>query len=43
MKTAADRLAKEYGCALMCLALVKPRSVLARDWGLNKPSYGILD
>lgn len=43
MKTAVDKLAKEYGCAFMCLALVKPRSELARDWGFDKPTYGILD
>lgn len=40
--TAAEKLSKDYG-AFTCLALIKPRSPLARSLKLEKPAYGILE
>jgi len=42
MATAADKLSKTYG-AFTCLALVKPKSAIAKEWGLEKPSYCIFE
>lgn len=40
--TAAEKMKKKYG-PLMCLALVKPNSNLASEWGLQKPGYCIFE
>lgn len=40
--TAAEKLKGSYG-AFICIALIKPRSVLASELQLSKPSYCILE
>ena len=41
--TAADKLEKTHGAAFTCLALIKPISVIAHEWNLEKPSYCIFE
>lgn len=43
MVTAIEKLEKEYGYQFECLALVKPRSELARELSVGKPCYCIFE
>ncbi|MES9831726.1 MAG: hypothetical protein ABW139_05725 [Candidatus Thiodiazotropha sp. DIVDIV] len=44
MNSSIDRtVSSDMADPITCLALVKPRSVLAREWNLERPSYCIYE